>query len=410
MLSSEGKSTGIEVISKQVLSATPQSEFGLDRDQIFQNIENILSFEACLYHQILPLRLEDNNLLLGMVNPQDSGALDYVTNILSYMSNVMVTQLITADTHRMILSAYLNYKNSIMPSASLVEQPKANLDQDKKAATIGTGIIPEPMVLTQTPTSQHSVEQANSPPSIDQDSVSRTAPDPDDSDTTQRIFRRKEEGTGNAVSSNITVLQLPVPEQFGPMEGLATLPPKKFLAELLGRVLTGGIGRLYLERRPYHGRILWSENGVLQSVLETLPLSVFQGVLNELKRFASLPLTTLAEPKQVDKECLYQQKRLLLRLRVMPGMYGEEGTLQVLRGAALKFYQQQQQARLSRDALGISQQLSYKLHELQERLLLNQDANSRSLEAFTRLNQLLENLDHQIRILIEASEQPKNSK
>ena len=411
MLSSEGKSTGIEVISKQMPSATEtQWEQGLDREQIFWLIENVLSFEACLYHQILPLRLEDNNLLLGMVNPQDSGALDYVTNILSYMSNVMVTQLITADTHRMILSAYLNYKNSIMPSASLAEQPKANLDQDKKAATIGTGIIPEPMVLTQTQTSQHSVDQANSPPSIDQDSVSRTAPDPDDSDTTQRIFRRKQEGTGDAVSSNITVLQLPVPEQFGSMEGLATLPPKKLLAELLGRVLTGGIGRLYLERRPYHGRILWSENGVLQSVLEKLPLSVFQGVLNELKRFASLPLTTLAEPKQVDKECLYQQKRLLLRLRVMPGMYGEEGTLQVLRGAALKFYQQQQQARLSRDALGISQQLSYKLHELQERLLLNQDANSRSLEAFTRLNQLLENLDHQIRILIEASEQPKNSK
>ncbi len=47
---------------------------------------------------------------------------------------------------------------------------------------------------------------------------------------------------------------------------------------------------------------------------------------------------------------------------------------------------------------------------LQERLLLNQDANSRSLEAFTTLNQLLDNLDHQIRILVEAAEQPKNSK
>ncbi len=410
MLSSEGKSTGIEVISKQVLSATPsQSESGLDREQIFRLIENILSFEACLYHQILPLRLEDNNLLLGMVNPQDSGALDYVTHILSDMSNVMVTQLITADTHRIMLSAYLNYKNSILPSAKGGEQPLANLDQDKKAATIDTGIILEPIVLTETQTPQHSVEQANSPPSIDQDSGSRTAPHPD-SETTQSILRRKEEGTGDAASSNITVLQLPVPEQFGPMEGLATLPPKKLLAELLGRVLTGGIGRLYLERRPYHGRILWSENGVLQSVLETLPLSVFQGVLNELKRFASLPLTTLAEPKQVEKECLYQQNRLLLRLRVMPGMYGEEGTLQVLRGAALKFYQQQQLARLSRDALGISQQLSYKLYELQERLLVNQDANSRSLEAFTTLNQLLDSLDHQIRILVEASEQPKNSK
>jgi len=137
-----------------------------------------------------------------------------------------------------------------------------------------------------------------------------------------------------------------------------------------------------------------------------LPLSVFQGVLNELKRMASLPITTtLTEPKQVEKECLYRKKRLLLRLRVMPGMYGEEGTLQVLRGAALKFYEQQQLARLSRDALGISQQLSYKLHELQERLLFTQDENPGRLETFTALNQLLDNLDHQIKVLIETSEQ-----
>ncbi|MBR8833495.1 MAG: pilus assembly protein PilB [Stigonema ocellatum SAG 48.90 = DSM 106950] len=373
MLSSEGKSTGTEAISRQVLSATQtQWEQGLDREQIFQLIENILSFEACLYHQILPFRLEDNNLLLGMVNPQDSAALDYLSHILSYMNYIMVTQLITADTHRIILSAYLNYKNTFMPCAKEAVKPLATLAQDKGW---------EPGTIS--------------------------SPAPPASLYGEIFIRGKEGGDNDATSfSKIAVLQLPLPEKFSPMEGLAILPPKKLLQELLGRVLAGGIGRLYLERRPYHGRILWSENGVLQSVLETLPLSVFQGVLNELKRFASLPVTTLTEPKQVEKECLYQQKRLLLRLRVMPGMYGEEGTLQVLRGAALKFYQQQQLARLSRDALGISQQLSYKLHELQERLLVNQDVNSGGLEAFTALSQLLDTLDNQIKILMEASEQP----
>lgn len=159
---------------------------------------------------------------------------------------------------------------------------------------------------------------------------------------------------------------------------------------------------MYLERQPYEGRILWSDNGVLQSVLEKLPLSVFQGILNELKRLTNLPVTTFAEAKQVEKECLYQENRLLLRLRVMPGMYGEEATLQVLRGAALKFYQQQQLARLSRDAIGISQQLSYKLHELQQRLVLNRNTNPGQLEAFMALNQLLDDLDNQIKILTDA--------
>lgn len=199
-------------------------------------------------------------------------------------------------------------------------------------------------------------------------------------------------------------MTVPAPEQFSPVELLPTLPPKKFIEELLGRVIVGGIGRLYFERLPYEGKVLWSENGVLQSVLEKLPLSVFQGVLNELKRFAGLSIATLSEPKQIEKEYLYQQQRILLRLRVMPGMYGEEATLQVLRGAALKFYQQQQLARLGRDALGISQQLSYKLHEMQQRLLMNRHVNSEHLESLTTLNRLIDNLDNQIKNLSSSDD------
>ncbi|MHC5727538.1 MAG: pilus assembly protein PilB, partial [Nostoc sp.] len=114
--------------------------------------------------------------------------------------------------------------------------------------------------------------------------------------------------------------------------------------------------------------------------------------------------------KQVEKEYVYQKNGLLLRLRVMPGIYGEEATLQVLRGAALKFYQQQQLARLSRDALGISQQLSFKLHELQQRLLLNPSFDSQQSKALVALNQLVKNLDQQIKILALESNLPTNSK
>ena len=113
MLSSEGKSTDTEAIGKQVPSTTQtQWEQELDREQIFQLIEKILSFEACLYHQVLPFRLEDNNLFLGIVNPQDDEALNYVSRILSYLNYIMVTQLITSETYRALLLEYLNYKNT----------------------------------------------------------------------------------------------------------------------------------------------------------------------------------------------------------------------------------------------------------------------------------------------------------
>jgi type II secretory ATPase GspE/PulE/Tfp pilus assembly ATPase PilB-like protein len=358
MLSLEGEVNDPAANRQPVLTTTQTKwEQGAEHEQIFQLIDSLLDFEACLYHQILPFELENKNLLLGMVHPEEGEALDYVGRILSSVNCTMVIEAIAADAHRRILSAYLNHKNTSQLDAKRVHQPRADLDKSSQLTTLLTPSTSE-----------------------------GTAP------------------------NNLPIFPTQVPELFSPIEVLPTLPPKKLLEELLGRILAGGIGRLYLERQAYEGRILWSDNGVVQSVLDKLPLSVFQGVLNELKRFASLPLTTIAEPKQVEKEYVYQKNRLLLRLRVMPGIYGEEATLQVLRGAALKFYQQQQLARLGRDAFGISQQLSFKLHQLQERLLLNPSLDSQQSEALVALNQLVKNLDQQIKILALDSNPPTSRK
>ncbi|ALF51988.1 type II secretory pathway, ATPase PulE/Tfp pilus assembly pathway, ATPase PilB [Nostoc piscinale CENA21] len=382
MLSSEDKSNDTEANEQQVLSNIPISlEQESDRQQIFQLIDHLLSFEACLYHQILPFRLEGNKLLLGMVHPQDSSALDYVNRILAYINCTMVAQEIASDSHRHILSAYLNYKNTFssnIPALNHVDF-KSSQQQPPKSMVANMETPKNPSNLTEFP----------------------SLPEPNLSALAQKL---KQEITEATLANNLTILPVPTPELSTPVEVLALLPPKKLLEELLGRVLGGGIGRLYLERQPYQGRILWSDNGVVQSVLDNLPLSVFQGVLNELKRFAGLPVATITEPKQIEKECLYQQNRLLLRLRVMPGIYGEEATLQVLRGAALKFYQQQHLARLSRDVLGISQQLSYKLQELHQRLILNSSLTSEQADALDNLNHIVENLDQQVKILTANSD------
>ncbi|BAZ42173.1 hypothetical protein NIES4101_81410 [Calothrix sp. NIES-4101] len=380
MLSSEGKPIDTEVLGEKVSPDTElQWNHEPEREQIIQLIENFLSFEVCLYHQILPLRLEDKSLILGMVNPEDEAALDYVNRILIYVNYTMTIQAMSAENHRGILSAYLNYKNTSQPLSQQVTANQANSPELSPQAN-------------STETSSDSQVEAQVEAEAEEVNSHQIQP---------------EHNTETTPAIEIPHLLVPEPNEFTPVELLSTLPPKKFLEELLGRVITGGIGRLYFERLPYEGKILWSENGVLQSVLEKLPLSVFQGALNELKKFAGLRFNTLSEAKQVEKEYLYQKQRILLRLRVMPGMYGDEATLQVLRGAALKFYQQQQFSRISRDAIGISQQLSYKLHELQQRMLANRNISSESLETLKVLNRLLNNLDNQIKDLTESEESKK---
>ena len=382
MLSSEGKSTDTEAMDKQVLIATEnQGERGIDRKQIFELIESVLSFEACLYHQILPLAMESNKLLLGMVDQKDTSALDYVNRILSSINYLLVTQDITAEFHRQILSAYLNYKNTSVPTGKPLHQPWVNLTPRHEA--------------------DFTTDNLNKASEVE-GNVSSTLQSP--TEPVAEFSTISVNKNINVPYADLPILQMSDPEHFSTVEVLPTLAPKKLLEELLARVLAGGIGRLYLERQPYHGKIVWSKNGVLQSVLEKVPLFVFQGVLNELKRFASLPVITLTEPKQVEKEYQYQQEHLLLRLRVMPGMHGEQATLQVLRGAALKFYQQQQLARLSDDTTVISQQLKHKLHELQKQFLFKSNLNSQQLKVVATLNSLLDNLDSQIKILLETSD------
>jgi len=405
MLSSEGKPTDT---SAAIAHQKPFKTIGtddasslssnqqLEHEQIFQLIESILCFEACLYHQVLPLKLEDNNLLLGIVNPTDAAALDYVNGILSYLKSTVETQPLTAETHRIILSEYLNYKNRSVEVSKLASHQGEEVENSSLVENLEEEIKPGDNTLI----------LFDSTKGVDLESFSHIQ-EPKKSPTTPLNRQDLDENIGVGIfevisAENLPVLRLPLAESFTTDALLSTLAPKKLLKELLARILAGGIGRLYLERQPYQGRILWSLNGVVQSVIEELPLSTFQGVLNELKRLNSLAIATLGQAKQVETECLYQQQRLLLRLRVMPGMYGEEATLQVLRGAALKFYQQQQLTRLSRDALGASQQLSYKVHELQQKLTLNKrELNPRQLEALNTLNELVESLDSHLRILTD---------
>ncbi len=180
-----------------------------------------------------------------------------------------------------------------------------------------------------------------------------------------------------------------------PLEFLYSLTPQQLWQELLGRAVTGGIGRLYFERCPNHGRIIWSQNGVWQLSLDKLTPQVFQSAIEELKHLANLPAIPLPKPKKFELERSYQQEHLLLRLQVIPGKYGEEGTLQVLRGKALKFYQQRQMEELGQQALHLAKQLERKLRQIRARTRIN----SARIDVLPDLEQVQETINRQLEFI-----------
>jgi len=484
----------------------------MDSEQMLQMIDKILPFEVCLYYQVLPMSMEGSRLNLGMVNPEDNSALDYVRRILSYINYSLVPRLIPSEAHQAMLSAYLNYvgkqRQAIVDKGVAAKQKvvqsepvpvkvestdRANSSANShgnnggaigaRRSTIASPASPE------RPTPNHA---AKSSPPLHSDRATLILEDPEEPDFAdlERIIdsespapppppsdppslsrkpqaqpayleleEEDDEGEtaffhlGTVTSSSelprqdthsarvgkppskapaprsvsehdhsetlalpdemspppqslptigipsLPVLQVQSIHLSSPIEVLATLPPKNLVQELLARVLVGGIGRLFFERQQHQGKVLWSQNGVLQSALEGLAPDAFQSVINELKLLTDLPLISVQKPRQVEIERIYQHTRLLLRFRVTPGNYGEEATLQVLRGAALKFYQQQQLATLERDALGIAQQLQRKLGEIRDRAQFDPAMADAQLDSLTALNQMLKTMDQQIRDL-----------
>lgn len=337
-------------------SETGEMEY-LDAGQIFPLVDSILPFEVCLHHRILPISLKDNTLYLGMVDPNDESAVNYAHQILAYLNCSVVSQQISAESHRSILTAYLY-------NSEKTTTEKIPLDNFATSPD-------EPLASGET-----------SPPD------------------SPKLPKAKQSPGRQSIQEILPKLDLRPEYLSSPIEQLAKLPPPKLLEELLARVLLEGIGRLYFERQESKGRILWSQNGILQSVIDNLEPSQFQWVINELKRLVKLPMLPISQPKQIEIERVYCNTHLLLRLRLVRGNYGEEANLQVLRGAALKFYQQQQLSKLSLDALRLAQQLQRKLNDLQAHC----NSANLSSENLPLLYQLLKNVTHQVDMLIKNSD------
>lgn len=391
------RNPGKSEIPDQLKSSPPQASdlSGVNTEHMFRLIDSILPFEACLYYQFLPLALEGKHLKLGMVVPQDSSALDYVRHILAYLNCSLKTEQIAAETHQSLLSAYLNYTHTSSSPRKQTPQVDDSLPRSERPT----------LILDDSQVANYELSDDPPSPALEEVSSQSSVPPPQTLPEASRLLIEPVSSTAVTRTPKVSIaaeMLLPLGVQAihlsRPIEFIATLPPKQLLQELLGRVLIGGIGRLYFERQAERGRILWSQDGVLQSVLEDLTLPVFQGLIIELKRIVNLPLLPVIQPKQVEIERRYQQEALLLRLRVMPSNHGEEATLQVLRGVALKFYQRQQLEKLSQDALNLAQQLQQKLNEIRDR----SGRYPMPLETLPALNQLLRGLDEQLESLTQS--------
>ncbi|BAW97472.1 hypothetical protein NIES970_24240 [[Synechococcus] sp. NIES-970] len=392
------------------IAIEPFTWSNLNLEQTFQLIDRYIPLNICRKYEILPLILQGRRLTLGIVDPQRANVTAIIHKLLSRGDLQLVGQQLDLKTYQLILSSYLKYHQS---SERANQQPKSKPPAAPKAAEVplserATLVMEDgpPPMFSGTPPQDTNAdsEKEEDTAAFAGDTTALQAPV---NTELSEFFRHmpaivipkgpvQMRSPQSSSGFNPDVDELQVSPQYlnTPLGNLTHLPAAQLYQELLGRILTEGIGRLYFENHAQSGRILLSESGLMKGMLSGIPQATFHGVLDEFKRLAHLPPGPVDRPKKVEMEQYYQGERILLRLRVMPGQYGEEGTLQVLRGQALVFYQQQQMDELGNDAVESAQRLERKLRHIYLRSQINPASLNALDELYSFCDRIREQLDN----------------
>ena len=400
---------------------------------IFKLIDSVISLEFCLHYQVLPLGLEDNYLTVGMINTKDKTALNSIRPIAASLNYFLEIQSITPQEHQLILAEYL--KNSSLGSSV----PKNKTSQDTRDMSKET-MIDEQMLQPDPPVSLDASSTISEMPE-ETSSASRYSKnlheratlivdseknsEDDQTNQSQIVFSEpqinqlqsvsKKEGSSETIAVPLgrkphdphaqsvietaqesiaaPILELPAQNTKNLAENLAALEPKQLWQELLAKILDGGTGRLYLERYPNYGRIIWSRDGVIQLSLDKVKLKVFESIIREIKTLGKQPLSPLRKPKKVAIERIYNQERILLRLEFLVGQSGDEITIQVLRGEALEFYEQRQVEKSVEQAIYFAQKMEKTLRKIR------MCANDHNVEDFNRLEAIYKQIERQFQFI-----------
>ncbi|MBE9046495.1 hypothetical protein IQ255_19130 [Pleurocapsales cyanobacterium LEGE 10410] len=397
--------------------------------EIFQLIDSMFPVDSCRHYQVLPLKLEANDLTLGMLQPNEEESLKFVNSIARVFQYNLEIKSIDSQTIEIILASYAN-----------TQQPQ-EFELDRNKTVIDTNFNPSknhtpsrkskdsaPTVVSQSAqnTPPELPELPDLPPDLDffkdmdlaSQSAKKSPPSKTDSAATlyeippEFVKQQKSDGDDkltivaeDPANSEVAFSEGKIAEVIAetkqPIKTATETPQDKdFLPRLSAKL---SWGKLLDQAIKYQSeqldlirdrtQVIAYQNGSLQSCIEQVPLPIFCSLIDEIKKMARLPLNTTAHPKKMVIEKLHNQERILLRIELM---FQEQETvkIQILRDRAIQVYEQQQMDKTSEQALQLARNLERTLKKIQTCFQSAHLSNLAELQAVqSRINHRLRALD-----------------
>ena len=375
----------------------------LDNVQAVNLIKSVLSLEYCLQYQIIPLTIKQGCLNLGMVNPEDRTALDFIRPIVNTIGYSLTIQQISSEEHQLALAEYL--KNSYA-----TEQNQANIspqDAIQKARDSAMTLVNVDFDALQKNQPHNSDDKAtvigDYPNNFFEAQAAKTACE----DSKATVYAAEVEDpflspASPPVIGESTKLQTPTRNQRKSQDSyryslthqdLKTLTPQQLWQELFTKILDGTINELCLKSNFNQSIIAWTQPGTAQAYLNDVSLSIIQALIDEIKTLARIPLEPLQKTKKLAIEKHYQQERLQLRIDASPGKWGDDITIKVLRGKELQLHEQEQIKKMREQALMLADKLAKILKKM------NNCFKSSTIGDLSQLKKAQQEIDRQLNLL-----------
>ena len=421
--------------------------------EIFQLIDRVIPLDSCRHYEVLPLKLNGSNLVLGMLNPEKEESLRFAQSIAKVFKYDLEVRLIDLQTHQIILANYPQNQAQLdrqQQDQKTVIDTSFNPNAPLKGTSPCQNVYSAPTIISHP--EPNSIEESNPEPSFNDEPELPDLPADLDFLKDLELTPKKKQPSATRADSSATLFEIP-PEfmnqkSAGNLDDKATIiadnpadllarsiaqdPEIAFdeaesqisqlIAETLGkspqeateaestdflpllcdrlswaRLLEKAFQHqsdyLKLTRYGDRGAIVASKNKVNQSALDSISLPIFCSLIDEIKRMARLPQNTSNHPKKVVLERFYEEERILLRLAFTAQQDLSEVAIKILRDRALKSYEQQQMDRVSDQALQLAKQLEKTLRRIQACF------DSAELTNLTELQTVHSRITHQLRLL-----------
>ena len=337
--------------------------------EIFQLIDRVFPVDSCRHYEVLPLKLDGNNLVLGMLKPDKEESLRFANSIAKVFNYNLEIQLIDRQTHQIILANYPQSPQSNQSSQEDRDRHKTVIDSsfDPNASVKGENhrriVDSAPTIISHSeapPVSEPNLELPDLPSDLDflrdldlnpqpKEKVARAKPD-----SNATLFEIPPEFMNQKPANNLdekaTIIggnPADLIAKEAAMENaelsLGEAKISQLIAETLGNVsleiepetsdflpeLSSLSWQKLLEQAFYHqsdylkltrygdlGAIIAERNNETQSANERVELPIFCSLLDEIKRMARLPQNTADHPKKGSFRKILRVRADLITFRI----------------------------------------------------------------------------------------------